>query len=362
MADAKKMRLGLPLPYAAGNVGLTSQTLDATTDQAEFIWQAPEAITITRIGIRVGTITGTTPTFKGSVQGVDGSGNSDGTIKGGGSPASKTFNPTSLGWSNNTWHWITLDNSYACTRGEFLSVVVAYDSGTINGSNSLQVTLGWASGHNHATPYAISNEAGSRTKQTVCAVFGLGSAGTAYGRPMLSITQQTFSSSTTPDEYALGFTLPSTWGSTFQVGGVEAYRDPIAAQNDLVTLYSGTTTLQDVTPDGDITSSASVPHVYEIFFDETSLTTLNFGSTYRVGITPQGTTSSGNTIPILEVESAADFEAYSGGQLFFLSTRTDAGAWTDTTTKRPLLGLIITDWSVSSGGGSSLVNGSLIQS
>ena len=40
-----------------------------------------------------------------------------------------------------------------------------------------------------------------------------------------------------------------------------------------------------------------------------------------------------------DVNSASLMEAIEGGQLFHHTSRTDAGAWTQTTTKRPLIAL-----------------------
>src|SRR5262245_2059365 len=102
---------------------ISNFTLNANNDQVEFVFQVREAVTITRLGFRQGTVTGTSPEFKISLQGVDTSGNPDGTIKGGGSPAEDLFTPA--GGANSTWLWKTLDNSYAAAAGEFLASVIA---------------------------------------------------------------------------------------------------------------------------------------------------------------------------------------------------------------------------------------------
>lgn len=91
---------------------------------------------ITHIGFRLRNAAGTPPIFKVSIQG-NSSGFPDGTIKGGGSPASGTFDPN--GWAAHTTHWVALDNSWAPSSGtEIIWVVIEHESGTIDASNNGQ--------------------------------------------------------------------------------------------------------------------------------------------------------------------------------------------------------------------------------
>ena len=84
-------------------------------------------------------ITGASPVHRVSIQGVTSEGLPDGTIKGGGSPASATFTPT-VGRNR-----IALANAWSpATIGEAFSVVVEYSSGTVDFSNA--ATLIWAVG------------------------------------------------------------------------------------------------------------------------------------------------------------------------------------------------------------------------
>src|SRR5438105_4685448 len=107
MADAKYLLINPGYQVGSSYVP-TSFALDQTTDQIEYIFQAAEAITITRLGFRYGTRTGTPPTYQVSLQGVDGTGVPDGTVKGGGSPASATFTPPADATWDATWRWVTL--------------------------------------------------------------------------------------------------------------------------------------------------------------------------------------------------------------------------------------------------------------
>jgi hypothetical protein len=353
MADARLLRVGGTIHPQADTPSLGVFTLDGATDQAEWIFQARRAATLTRLGLRLGTITGASPTFKISLQGVGATGNPDGVIVGGGTPASKTFNPTSLAWSTNSWHWLALDNAYTCARGERLAVVIAYDSGTIDASNKITVTTHFASQiANLSSPYAVQNNAGSRTRMVTLPVFGYGAASEAYGFPLLdTVASGGIALNSTPDELAVKWSLPAGWGATYRVIGLRLFGNFGAGGTIKFYLLDGTTTVQDVTVDTDCFVTATQQRVVEVLFDEASLAALTFGSTYRLVIAPQQNTTPTHTFYTLKVDAAADWDAWPGGQDFALSTRTDLGAWTDTATERLVAELVIDDLTGTGGGG-----------
>ena len=297
MADIKLLTHGKPfMVVSTGAIQL--RTLDASTDAIEVIFQAVEDATITRLGVRLGAITGTTPTYRVSLQGVGTTGNPDGTILGGGTPASATFSPSGLGWSANTWHWITLDNSIAVTRGTFYAAVTDYSSGTVDGSNNASFTTVLSG--TERFPYVINNNATVRARENGLAIFGYASATKTYGRPMQAHTTISVTSGTTPDEVATKFTLPAGCGDTYKILGVRFPMGATAGSSFKVILYGGTdatvanstgavtevTVLQDVTVDSDFVSTATNGDL-EVYFDETTLTTLYYGATYRLAIQPQ---------------------------------------------------------------------------
>jgi hypothetical protein len=290
----------------------------------------------------VGVKTGTTPNYKISLQGVNSSGNPDGTIKGGGSPASKVFSPSGLSWADGSWNWLTLDNTYVCTQGEDLAIVIAYDSGTIDGSNNASFSGQNNGSPNWNYPRVIQNDNGTRSSGTVLPYYGYGSASTAYGRPIQNAQAPSLGLNTTPDEIALKFTLPATWGTAFQIAGARILMYNNAGTAIWMRLYDGTTVLQDKSFDVDVGRVAAYGW-QEIYFDETTLSTLNFGQTYRLAFAPQQST--GHFPGRIEVASAADMEAWTGGTNFGWSERTDSGAWSDNTLYRPFIELLVRDWS-----------------
>lgn len=355
MAAGKGFRWGWPGPGSpgTGSASYTSATLDASTDAAEWLFDAQEAATITKLGFRLTSKTGTSPTFKISLQGRTSGGVPDGTIKGSGSPASATFTVTSI--TAGDWTWITLDNSYTCTRGEKLAIVIAYDSGTIDGSNNIAVTVAHdAFGVRYGFPIAIQNNAGSRTRVGSAApLYGYASSSRTFGFPIKAFTETQYSSDSTPDEYALGFAIPSGFGATMQIGGVRITgRCSAASKSLLVTLYDGTTSLQTVTFDtDDFIAAASGFRSIEFIFDETTLSTLTVGSMYRLAFAPQDT-GHNFALCVIETSTASDLDAFPGGTDFVLSTRTNSGSWdADSTTKRPVAEFLIDDFTEPSGGG-----------
>lgn len=349
MADAKRISFGSQLGRGTSSAPAFSNfTLNQTNDAAEWIVQAPAAATVTRLGIRLGVITGTTPTYRVSAQGVTSAGVPDGTIKGATNNALKTFSPSGLGWTDGEWHWLTLDETFAVTRGEVFAIVVDYSSGTVDGSNNASFTIGVTNTNEPCFPYPIQNNAASRAKQAIFATVGWGSAETAYGRPIESLTITSFSAGSTPDEYAVKFTLPAAWGDTFKLVGVKLPTGfNAAAQTITFVLYDsdGSTALQNVTHDGDYVSATNTRMGY-FYFDEATLATLSYGTAYRLAIRPDGTGTA--SITEIVVDASGDAEAWPGGDIFSASTRTDAGAWTDSALSRYDVELIFDDITESS--------------
>lgn len=360
MANALPLQILGGVLWTAGNPGYSNFTLDATTDKAEFILQMPAADTITKVAFRYGARTGTPPTYKVTLMGVDGSGYSDGTDLGGGSPTSKTFTPPADATWDGTTREITLTNSVAVTRGQFIAVVIEYSSGTVDASNCSSFSTDF--GEFTLFPYAIQNNAGVRTKRTGATPIAVVSASSVYGSPHFGVTNATVHDGTTPDEVGLLFNLPAGWGATYQVVGVNLpARFRVTGQTVRLRLYdtNGTTVLQQIDIDSDYTSNTGIQGGNrEMFFDEATLSTLSFGSTYRITITVTAA-SDGVNVPYWVFPASSYLNAFPLGANAYWTQRTDAGAWTDTNTQLPQIGLILADITEPSGGGGPLVGGRL---
>jgi hypothetical protein len=357
MADALNQIFGFLSMNMSSGVSLSAFSLNQTTDALEFIFSCDTTDPITHGFIRLNSITGTTPTYRLSLQGVDGSGNPDGTIKGGGSPVSKTFSPSSLGWAASSGHWVQFDNSYTpANRGEMLALVMDYSSGTVDASNFASMTNGFSvvlSG----LPYAINNDAGSRTKAAANPIFGYRTASGRFGVPIKNVTTiGNFNSGSGTNEYGMLFSMPSGWSDTFTVKGLQFMPTLTAAGISTLRLYNGgaagdTTVLQNVTMDSDH-SQGTGAHNQTVIFDEASLSSLTFGNSYRLAVAPDATNIN---MTYVEVEEAADFLAFQAEQNVSLTQR-GGGNWTDTATRRLVnFGAILGDITEAAGGGGGML-------
>lgn len=356
MADAKRFTMGQQMGRGTSSAPAFSNfTLNQNNDSITWIVQAPEAATITRLGLRLGTITGTTPTYRISAQGVGTTGLADGTIKGATNNALSTFSPSGLGWTDGDWRWRTLSETFAVTRGEYFAIHVDYSSGTVDASNNASFSIGITNTMEPTFPYPVQTNAGSAAKQAIFGTPGFGSAGVAYGRPVESLTIPSFQASSTPDEYAVRFTLPAGWGDTFKLLGVRLPTGLNAAgQTVTFILYDtdGTSILQDVTHDGDV-ASATNTRMGTFLFNEATLATLSYGSTYRLAVRPDGTGSV--TVTYVTGDSSDDMAAWPGGDIFSLSTRSDAGSWSNDAASHMDVELIFEDITEPSGGGTRAI-------
>jgi hypothetical protein len=357
MADFKQHHFGAvyAVEAAAPNV-VSTFILDGTTDAWECIFAAATTDAITHVGFRVSAEAGTATTWKASIQGVTTTdsgttgGVPDGTIKGGGSPASVTFDNTAV--TASTFNWLALDNSYTpAYRGEPLALVVTYDSGTGPSAGTNTITFNRHGSTTCNYPYTLENNAGTRSRASAAGVFGYKTASGVYGFPVVTITTVNFNSGSSPNEYALRFLLPGS--GTYRVIGFRFHGSMGGGVGRLFRgrLYSGTTVLQDTTDhDGDIVGSTTSTTPFEQWFDEATISDLDFGTEYRLAIAPQN--ANGVLLTYVEIAAAADMAAFPGGTDFFLSHRA-GGAWTDVDTRRPQIDLIIDDMTMSGGGGVS---------
>ncbi len=373
--DAARVTLNtsLPLSASASLTTINGHPINQATDSVYWIFQMPEAVTITTMGFRYNLRTGTPVQHRISIQGVDlSNGRNDGTVS-----ASAAFTPPADTSWDATFQFVTITHdgaggslsSVALTRGAFYALVIepcpgstapCLGAATPDGSNSSEFGHGSLTGSAGATqgfPYAATNDNGTHAKQTRWPIFALRSATKTYGTPVVSVAATAIS---TGSDQAIRFTLPAGWGATFRVAGVRFVATSPSSGGGSVNLnlYSGTTVLQSVTWDTDINrANNGQGNIFEFYFDEAALSTLASGTTYRLGVTPVSGGSVG--LSVMTLPAASDRTAYPGGTNFGWSTRASCGgacdatstAWTDDDTKRPLVELILED--LTGGGGAA---------
>ena len=368
--DALQLAFGSPIPMQGAAPTFTSAfTINSADDKVGFVsaWSvASEAIS--SVCFRHSLRTGTPVQHRISIQGIDTSGLPDGTIKGGGSPAVGAFTPpASTAW-DATLQCVTLSNTYTPARGEILALVIepcpnatapCSGAATPDGSNSSAYTpaANLMTTSSPGIPYYLTKTDGgawTKSSSTGTPLYAYVTASRTVGYPVQGWTQT--STYNTGTEHGMVCQFPAAYGSTFTIRGVRyAGRTPTAGTDIVVKLYSGggasdTTVLQDVTYDSDAVSAAAGNNRYhEFYFNESTLTTLTWGNSYRVSI---GTSGAGANLNLnyIEVGDSAQLTAYPGGTSCAATTRT-SGNWTDTTTRRPVIDLILEETTKPSGGG-----------
>ena len=332
----------------AGVGSATNATLSATDAGTGCVFQAYNADPITHVGFRYGVRTGTPPTYIASLQGVTTAGVPDGTVKGGGTPASVTFTPPADTSINNTWQWYALDNSYAPARGEFLAACIEYSTGSCDTFNNSSFTRAMTNfGLNGGFTYACLKTGGTWAKSNGT-VFGYRTASGRFG--WIGTGAYNTNQSTSGNRSTMHFTLPSGHGSTFRVLGLMALvRNGASAADLKMGLWNAAgTALQEVTLDCDRCSGVSGDFIAELLFDETSLSDLSFGTTYYIGFESVSSSTAG--VRGIQLGSADDRAAYPNGTNRGIATW-NGSAWTEDNTVMPLCSLILDDITVAAGGG-----------
>jgi hypothetical protein len=346
MGNFHQETLGAPFPLALNAVTFTSYAFQNTTDQMEWICQVPDdndaaTVTITQVGYRLTSVAGTSPLMRIGIQGVGTDGNPDNTFKNAGA-SSATFTPA----GSSTFVWVTLGTPYVASRGEFIAIVIKYESGTLTaGVNAPNFARSFSGGQTEQLPFTIQNQAGtrSRTADTQRPVYGFRSAAKAFGLPLQTLTATTFS---TTAERALRFLVESSNGATYKVAGIRMLLlTPVAGKTLDVNLYDGTTVISTAVLDSDAVRVGGANGLATVWFQDAILPALFTGKEYRIGLAPRDA-STNVAWYTADFTQASDMESIPQGQNFYLSTRATLGAtaFTDTLTSRPCAEIIVSQW------------------
>lgn len=330
-------------------------TLSATTNDVGFIFQMPEAATITTIGWRQGTLTGTPGTLRVGLQGVSTTtGLNDGTYIGG---ATNFVDYT--GWAagnNGTFITHTLPTSVSLTRGQLVCLYLKPQAvGTWNGTNNVTVTRSLSDVRKSVVrPYNIAN--GAIVSEFNPRIFLLRSSTKSYGYPLQNYAKGALTSATNPDEIGFAFTLGSSYFSTYQVAGIRFVNSVTASTSSFnLVLYNNTTALQTVSYDTDQTYRFA-DNTHEIYFTDTTLATLNTGTEYIIGQKATTTTASACQPAYITCPTNGDISAFSSETIRY-GERQGTGAWSFTNnTRLPLVNLLIKSTAFTGGSGGMLVH------
>jgi len=349
--------------WFVGNPTINVHTVDNAAEGVAWVFDAKTTDPITHVGFRYGSRTGTPPTYIAGLEGASTTtGFPDGTYKTNSGNCTATFRPPADTTWDSIWQWIVLDRSYTPTLGERLCFSIRYDTAalnTIDGSNNSSFGFGWSNfGSNlNSFPYSTRNTSGSWANQGFPPLFGVRTVNDRYGG-IVPALYSTRSSATIGHRVAMKVNIPGGFGDTYKVSGI---RGPVSlaslasGRTPIAKIWQGNTVLAskscDIDQIGQTTNNAL--RNYEATF-ETSVV-LNCGTDYYFGYEIADATSSGIILYGTQFNDAAD-NSDDGGAVCIMG-RSDGTTWTDDTTVRPWMELILDDFTEPTGGsgGSMLI-------
>lgn len=342
ITDWCPFRVPINPPYDQ-NGGLVSSgiTLNASGDRIGFVIQCPKAGTLDKFEWKTGSV-GNNPDngMRMSFQGVDPTtGFPDGTPD--------QYRDITGTFSANTWQvpgLMTSDGTDGGSKrtvaaGEYLACVIDFVSFVASDSIVVAVSSSPISS-NCNSQFVADASSGTYAKSTsqqpnLALKYDDGTYGvfTFPCWPLLDVEVTAFNTASTPDERALkivGFPQNVRTIGAWAFGDFDGDLDIVLydAASSVVDTASLDKDLRGVTTPGlSFVTWPNGPH------------TLTANSVYRVAVKPTSATTL--YVNVQRLPSNAYLPYLPGGTNFLYSTRTDAGAWTDDDTRRPLIGLTL---------------------
>jgi hypothetical protein len=326
--------------YNSTGATATTFTLNETGDRVELIFQAAAAMTITRLLFRTGgTLTGS-PSCNISLQGVNQFGRADGVIKGATNNAQGTQVP-----ATNTTYWVTLNESYACTLGETLCIVI---TNTVAAS-SISINIG-GSTPSHHMPRACTfdNATSTYTLNGIYPMYGYSNGITNYGTQTVTGSTGLNTSSATLREAGNKFRFINHFHNATLIGintnisvaaGVSVPFDIMlydgGGASDLNILASGTFNNNQVLGSGITTGRPTT-----LFF--TNPVVIYPNQFYRATIKSKNT----NNVTIQFLQNINDITDYNSIYQDIYYTQRASSNWTDDTTDKVNMDFIFSEISI----------------
>ncbi len=321
----------LPYPDArcwgsTGTPALLSNTLDDPNERVTWIVRASKAGNLRKIGFRVGSVT-VSVTLNIRVETVNNIGNPTGTLW------ALNTSGTLVAPAANSWNWVTLTADATLAIGDIFAVAIDFTGVgnlQINGSSSATGRLG-------GIPYLNTRAADGATwtRSTAVPNFGLEYSDAKRpwcdALPMMTAGSRSFNAGSSPDEVGTRFKFPFKCELLGTIVRASLFT---TSTTYTVTLYDAADTVLATiaSQDTDLQLSGRPP-VFLPF--ATPLPVIDANTLYRLTVIPDATTNI--SLGEYTVDSAGTLEAHSGGLEIYRTERTDAGAWTDTTTARSMV-------------------------
>jgi len=324
-------------PGVTGKVTLqpslgTTITLDGAGDHLSYVFAAREAMTITHIGFKPATATGS-PTIDVRIETVGATGLPSGTLWG------TNTNIVTGAIASNTYNQQALTASASISAGQVFAIKLAYASGT----NLTFHQLGSITWESEAFPYEVRQIAGSDAKaatlQTTLGCFSAWSSSTTpyflEGMVPASAFANNSFNNTNSAKRGLKFTAPFNG----RLIGVRFYHAGQAGDFNVVLFDNGGTPAElgstSTAYDGDVSGGANTGSLFCPFDNPV---TIAAGTVYRAMVEPSSATNvnlSTLTVPGADYRNATPWGT-DGHYTTFASA-----AWDDTnTTVFPIMDLV----------------------
>lgn len=319
-------------------ITIGSLTIDAGDEKAAFVFRAPKAGNIDRVAFRTATVTtGATVDVRLETVGTDG--NPTGTLAGTNTNGSKVI----ANGDDDAWIETTLTAAAAVTRGQLLALVIVNPS--VSPGNLNIARFG-----GEGFPYALNYTTSWQTKTSSTLPMAVRYDDTTYPRvwgaqPFATLAQTSVTTATTPDEVGNKFTVPFPCKAE---GAWVAANVSNTSGDFTVRLYDGS---NNVLASATIDMNQQGAELHRVVWD--TEVTLAIATTYRLVILPT-TTNALNYRHATWPSGLAS--AAPGAGAWEFTSRTDAGAWTDTADKIAMIGLLISALDDGAGGGTTQGN------
>jgi hypothetical protein len=352
-----KITLGFGNSNQLGTNARATQRLDATSDEYAIAFRVQKAMTVDQLAITVDAVTGS-PTYQVSIQGVNAAnGDPDGTIKGGGSPASTQWAPTATGLQ-----WITLDNSHTVSSGDSICIVIEDGTSGTNPDGSNYIDMGAMSVQiaRATIPYEMTSTDTGATwtpvVQTLPAIAfrNSGTTNDVQGYPveLFNVLAPTLYATASGEISAAKFKLPASFGKRVKVGGVYLKQAYFTGDHEVGIWDASGTLVGSSSFDKDIASGSSgdiTSNFASVWIDT--------NTTYYAGIklTSAGAASI-YTHDCVTADNTSAVQGYPDGGV--VSSQFKASTWSDNTGEVPTeVALLVTEWDRTTDGLQSIDKG-----
>jgi hypothetical protein len=331
---------------------LSPVDLDGSNTRQAFTFVAPHAGDIHTLGFLLGTVTSAQDVTV-SLQDIDlTTGAPDGV-------QDQTATLASGSQSSDTWVEVTLGTDRTVDEGDHVAMVLEW-AGT-QGDIEIDRCTCESRGGSVASSWnqAYAGSWGAKDTDNPPILYVEYSDASSYWipgtEPLTTHLGEAINTGTTPDQIALKFKFPVS----VRVAGMFSPMDFAANATVGMILYDsdGTSVLGSRTGYDEDETAQSSGGPWAAFFTQ-GPQTLTADTFYYAAVKPEAAISV--TLFVTTVDAAKILDSWSGGQNFHYASKTDAGAWSATTTKRPCIYLIVDG--IESGGAadSRLVGGGLV--